>query len=321
MTPRLPLALVVLLAATGSAGRAQAYCRTSACDGHPAGWKVCAPAEPDDCGLPLYRVRPKVTYSVQRDASTRVSLEETRDLVRAAFHVWTSVDCGGGQTPRVELVETEPVACRAHEYNPDAGNANIILYREDGWDYDASKIAVTTVTHVLATGEIYDADLELNAFGYTFTTGDTDPQIDLPSVLTHEIGHFLGLAHSTAPGSTMQAIYPEADPLSQRSLTDDDRAGICAVYPPGEIRDACDATPRHGFSPLCAAAQGEPPTPPPAPADDAEACCCAEGWDCEKGVCSDRGGCALAAGRAGGGAAWPAALLLFGAIAARRRRP
>jgi MYXO-CTERM domain-containing protein len=119
----------------------------------------------------------------------------------------------------------------------------------------------------------------------------------------------------------MVAIYPEADPLSQRSLTDDDRAGICAVYPPGEIRAACDATPRHGFSPLCAAAQSEPPTPPPAPADEAEACCCPEGWACEKGVCSDPGGCALSAGRAGGGAAWPTALLLFGALAARRRRP
>lgn len=318
MKPRPALAAVILLA---SAGQAHAYCRTSACEGHPAGWKVCAPAEPDDCGLPLFWVRPRVTYSVQEDASHQISLEQTRELVRAAFHAWTSVDCGGGETPRLEVVETEPVECRAHEYNPAEGNANIILYRDDAWDYDSSKIAVTTVTHVLDTGEIYDADLELNSFGYTFTTGETAPEIDLPSVLAHEIGHFLGLAHSTSPGCTMTAIYPQAEPLSQRTLTDDDRAGICAIYPPGEIGGACDATARHGFSPLCAAAQAEPPTPPPTPADQAEACCCPEGWECAKGVCSDPGGCALAPGWADGRAAWAAAALLLGALAARRRRP
>jgi hypothetical protein len=49
---------------------------------------------------------------------------------------------------------------------------------------------------------------------------------------------------------------------AMRNLTADDVSGICAVYPPGGSRttslgapiaeDACDPTPRHGFSTQCA---------------------------------------------------------------------
>jgi hypothetical protein len=40
-----------------------------------------------------------------------------------------------------------------------------------------------------------------------------------------------------------------------RNLSPDDIAGICAIYPPGQLASDCDITPRHGFSPLCAAEQ------------------------------------------------------------------
>jgi hypothetical protein len=41
--------------------------------------------------------------------------------------------------------------------------------------------------------------------------------------------------------------------LELRELSDDDIAGICAIYPPGDpIPDSCDSTPRHGFSARCA---------------------------------------------------------------------
>jgi len=53
--------------------------------------------------------------------------------------------------------------------------------------------------------------------------------LDIQGVLTHELGHALGLAHSSVPGSTM---YPAAsgNGVAARSIEADDVAGIQAIY-------------------------------------------------------------------------------------------
>ncbi|MDA0748771.1 MAG: beta-propeller fold lactonase family protein, partial [bacterium] len=56
--------------------------------------------------------------------------------------------------------------------------------------------------------------------------------IDLQSVLTHELGHFLGLDHSGLQGSP--SVRPTMYPFyfgSERSLETDDKAGLAALYP------------------------------------------------------------------------------------------
>ncbi|MFT3775034.1 MAG: matrixin family metalloprotease [Minicystis sp.] len=312
------VAVVSLLFVTLPGAAAHAYCRTSACEGHPTGWHVCTPKGADDCGVTLYRTRPRVTYSIQQDASDQISFASMQGLVRAAFDTWAKADCGMGQTPRFEAIEAEAAVCAKHEYNQDHGNANIILFHDQGWAYDSAKIAVTTVTHNTETGEIYDADMEINATDYTFTTDGGGNGFDLPSVLTHELGHFLGLEHSTADGATMMAFYPE-DPLALRSLTADDMAGICDVYPPGPIAEECDATPRHGFSTVCAADQTGPVEEPPKADDPNADCCCPDGYECTRGVCKESGGCAAAPGAGQGGWAAVIAAIAAAAVAGRRR--
>jgi hypothetical protein len=76
------------------------------------------------------------------------------------------------------------------------------------------------------------------------------------------------MAHSGDGYATMFAIYTRGM-TTMRTLRDDDRAGLCSIYPPGGTRnvdptvsggsvpeDACDPTPRHGFSTQC----GQPPS-------------------------------------------------------------
>jgi hypothetical protein len=141
-----------------------------------------------------------------------------------------------------------PTTCGRVEYNAHQANANIIVIREP-WHGDSSALALTTLSYGVTTGEIYDADIEINGL-LPITAGPLGPNFfDLQSILTHETGHFLGLTHSNEPGATMGPRYsPGADNF--RTLEGDDVDGICAVYPP-ERNAPCDPSPRRGFSPEC----------------------------------------------------------------------
>jgi hypothetical protein len=176
--------------------------------------------------------------------------------MKTAFAAWEAAACGNG-TPRIVVTEGAPATCTKHEYNQDHANANIIVFRDDGWPYEGSSntLALTTVTYNLDTGEIYDADMELNSADNHFTTTNTAVEFDLLSVVTHEAGHFLGLAHSQEAEATMYPDYKPGD-LGLRSINPDDIAGMCVIYPPGAVIPAtCDPTPRHGFSADCGGAQ------------------------------------------------------------------
>src|SRR5262249_33663180 len=147
---------------------------------------VCKPVQTGDCGIPLFWPSPCIGFSMQRDASMRVDLATATEILHKAFATWMLADCGGGAHPRLPVEDLGPVACRKHEYNQNQGNANIILFRDDGWPYASGNatLALTTVTYNLDTGEIYDADMELNSAQTPFTTGDTDVQFDLQSITT-----------------------------------------------------------------------------------------------------------------------------------------
>ena len=144
------------------------------------------------------------------------------------------------------------VVCDQVEYNQSGGNTNLVIVRDGEWPYagQGKTLALTTVTYSLDDGEIYDADLELNdGPDVELTTTDVAVQFDLLSIVTHETGHMLGLAHSDVDGATMEIEYVMGD-TSLRTLAPDDMAGICNAYPPGEIGN-CDPTPRHGFKETC----------------------------------------------------------------------
>src|SRR5262249_12428180 len=117
-----------------------------------------------------------------------------------------------------------------------------------------------------------DADMEINTADHDFSAGDpVDPEkFDLLSVVTHEAGHFLGLAHSSNSNATMYAREPPGQ-TSMRKLTQDDIDAICEVYrpdgertlsPPGTdppvLQDPgpCDPTPAGGFSESCDSGKG-----------------------------------------------------------------
>jgi MYXO-CTERM domain-containing protein len=240
-----------------------------------------------------------VGYSLQRDGSAQLALDDVRPIAARAFEAWSDVDCGAG-SPSILAAPLADVACARAEYVEDGPNANVVVFRDAAWPYPASAaLALTTVTYVLDSGAIRDADLEINTADATLTTSDTSVEVDLESILTHEAGHVLGLAHSSAEGATMVTDYPPQS-LVLRTLEADDAAAICAAYPPGEKR-LCDATPRNGLGTTCNGGEGG-------------------GADTDPG--DDDSGCAIASTA---GHASRRGLVLAVAIAAsalaRRRRP
>jgi MYXO-CTERM domain-containing protein len=244
-------AMVLARASEGSA-----YCRTSVCPGGVSGTR-CTPAQEGDCGTPLRWAQGCFGFSVQVEASTQVDLETSEQLLASAFGAWLAADCGGGTRPGLSIYNIGPVICDQKEYNQAAGNANLVVYRDDLWPYQGAgnTLALTTVTYNLDDGAIFDADLEINAT-VNLTTGDEEVEFDLSSILTHETGHMIGLAHSADTAATMFIQYTPGD-TALRSLHTDDLAAVCAAYPPGQL--ACEPTPRHGFASECdPAANGEP---------------------------------------------------------------
>jgi MYXO-CTERM domain-containing protein len=145
------------------------------------------------------------------------------------------------------------VTCNTVEYNKDQGNANIYLFVDDEWmaSGPGNALALTTVWYDWKTGEIYDADVEVNGAAGDITNGDPGDGADLLSIITHESGHFLGLDHS--PFNSSATMYTTYDPGhgNLRVLDADDIAGICAVYPPDRVAAGNECGPRHGFSSTC----------------------------------------------------------------------
>jgi hypothetical protein len=196
-----------------------------------------------------------ISYGVQRDGSELdgIDFDTAHAIVSAAFDTWLSADCGDGATPGVGIADKGVIDCRKAEYNQDQGNANVILFRDDDWPYvnSVDALALTTLTYNVRNGEIYDADIEINSFEAQLTVTDSDVYDDFPSIITHEVGHFLGLSHSNVAAATMRPGYISGR-SDLRDLDDDDVAGICTLYPPDNEVDENDCDPRHGFSRECA---------------------------------------------------------------------
>jgi hypothetical protein len=254
------------------AGNAYAFCRTTT---------AAIPADylPEDSGcwtsgLPIWWRNECVGYDIQQNASKQISYDDAASAIALAFLKWTSVACPTDGTTNsrvsIDVRDLGPVACDEVQYNSNAGNQHVIIFRDDSWPHDDSSntLALTTVTFDPTTGEIYDADMEINTAQQTLTLQDPIPAdgYDFQSIVTHETGHFLGMAHSQDGRATMFAEYTRGATW-MRNLSVDDVQGICSIYPADDTRtvptsvtpsgsmtaDACDPTPRHGFATTCAA--------------------------------------------------------------------
>jgi hypothetical protein len=248
---------------------AGAYCRTTT-QPLPANYSPNRGCFTD--GLFLYWRNACVSYSINEEASRSIPFAEAKRVIDNSFATWMAGTCSDtGEAAGIAVSSAGRASCTEVRYNADGPNQNLIVFRDDGWPYQDpnSTLGLTTVTFNAETGEIYDADMEINSSGRNLSTTDRVPAngFDLASVVTHEAGHFFGLAHATNSSSTMFASYKPGT-TALRTLAADDVAGLCAIYPGSATRIvtpvatqsqpavieavACDPNPRHGLTGVCA---------------------------------------------------------------------
>ena len=252
-------AFLVFAASFASAAPAAAYVRTRT----------------DTTHVPLYWSFPRATLELARPPeSFPVSAIDFQAAAAQAANAWTftPLECSSvNLTIAPDLVDDQTVAYDGH---------NRIVIRTGAWcrDPDAlthchesSQIAVTTVVSryhpgAYDDGQILEADIEVNDVDYLwavipegeFAGRDFANSYDLAAALTHEMGHFIGFAHTcllpgedprvddqgvpsppcteVAPNTSSlirdSAMYPFMEPVETRErwLSTDDLVGACAIY-------------------------------------------------------------------------------------------
>ena len=161
-----------------------------------------------------------VNYKINPTNTSGIDEGEAIKVVQAAIREWSSVD---GVSLKFNYQGTTKVAEAVYTDNVNT------VYFEDNWpsEWDAGFLALT-YTWSVDDGEIVAFDMAINESYAWGTSGDASAH-DLHNAMTHEIGHAVGLGHSTAADASM---YPDSQmgDLSKRDLAQDDVAGLSYLY-------------------------------------------------------------------------------------------
>lgn len=213
-------AVAIAVAVLACAGLARAYVRIVV-DGVALAWSA-----------------PELSWNLHAAGSADVTDGSHSVAVEKAFQSWESV---AGTALRFTRGPDLAVG-------PD-GAGHVVMFDESNetgyFPLGTGIVALTPISYELGSGRILDADVVFNARDYAWSTDGTPGTFDVQDVLTHEIGHFIGLDHSPGIGASMWP-YVSMNQWLHRSLTLDDRSGAIAIAESGSMTRMSGVVRRNG---------------------------------------------------------------------------
>jgi hypothetical protein len=150
------------------------------------------------------------------------------DAIDASFQAWRSPD-----DVRVDFLA---MGC-THQSQEVSDGLNKILFVTDSWPYQGGDVIALTRNFYIAdnsdrAGQILSTDILINGVDYTFATDGDPNSYDLQDIVTHEVGHFIGMGHEQGDIDLTATMYAEAytGETIKRALKADDLAVLHQAY-------------------------------------------------------------------------------------------
>jgi MYXO-CTERM domain-containing protein len=179
-------------------------------------------------GIPLHWTVPAPVFQVQAEIPTDWSTDDLLVVVDRALGVWTGLEPWS-----ISWTRSDPASHGSFDAEEQLDTQSWFLWIQDEWPLGELAVATTLVAHHSVSGKIEAADVLVNTVDY-----DLRPDLacsegvfwwDLQSVLTHELGHALGIDHSEVSTATM-FTYTDPGLCKWRTLSDDDVEAYAAAY-------------------------------------------------------------------------------------------
>lgn len=181
-----------------------------------------------------------------------ISLTELLEVMDSAFAEWQSPDCSDLSFTFEGVSEAFQTGFRRSQ-----PNANGIAYASE-WSFNPDAVALTITSFDTGSGRLLDADITLNGEHFDFvvfeagceTDASDQGPMDLQNVLTHEVGHLVGLDHPpSTPSNSATTMFgtSQACETLKRDLSTGDVEGLCTIYPAGQPTRSCYAADSIGF--------------------------------------------------------------------------
>ncbi len=161
------------------------------------------------------------------------------DVLQAATRNWSQVSCADVRFSFLGHTDA----------TWDKDGKNTVFCVDSDWNYTQGA-AGATLWLPSEPDEPNEVDLALNVSDFTWRMGGADATttkvLDPVAVVTHEFGHWLGLGHSDDPYATMYYAYlPNG---MGATLSADDEAGICSLYPSASTMCTSEEDCEDGYS-------------------------------------------------------------------------
>lgn len=176
-----------------------------------------------------------VPYEVNAVSSQELGSEVSINVIQASYASWTDPGCSGY---RVQYRGTV-----SHGWTSGDGvNTHQWIYSSNQRPQELGGRETIGVTLSLYRGgDLVDGDILYNGIDHDWTTQmNRSGQVDAQSIITHEVGHQLGLGHTTVNGATMYPSYAGGE--GPRTLSQDDIEGVCSLYPSGGAAQCSQST-------------------------------------------------------------------------------